>query len=350
MNTKRFLLAVMCMLLVLTAVIFGIVIARAGNMVSLLLGGFGANMAPGTTPSTPTLAPTAPPTEPPTTPPTEPPTEPTVPPTEPPHVHEMVVQRKVYANCTGYGYTMYACSCGKTEVGDFKDPLGHNLAAGYVVEPTCDKIGYTSHDCTRCNYFEQSNIVSAIGHAFAPAEENSVVPPSCEEDGYTLYICGNCQAERKQDIVPALGHSFGPFVDVDGDREATCTRDDCNVTVLESQLKITLHDHNAPYTIHEIHIGTDDVQTVYLFIIEDYRNSQDHDTNPLTFEWNKEQGLKISYGDKEVFLSDTQQGAVYYIDGIEPTLPTDPTEPVDPSEPTDSTDPTGDPDQSESNE
>ena len=343
MNTKRILLAVMCTLLVLTAVISGIVITKAGNMVSLLLGGFGANMAPGTTPSTPTLAPTAPPTEPPTAPPTEPPTEPTVPPTEPPHVHEMVVQRRVYATCTGYGYTMYACSCGKTEVGDFKDPLGHNLAAGYEVAPTCDKVGYTSRDCTRCNYFEQSNIVAATGHAFAPAEENAVVPPTCDADGYTLYICGTCQAERQQDIVPALGHSFGPFADVEVDREATCTRENCNVTVLESQLKITIHDAVDAHSSY-IHVGTDAVQTVYLFVINDYRT----EPTALEFGWDAAQGLKLSYDGKEVFVPTAQQGQVHYIDGIapqtpteptEPSEPTDPSEPIEPSEPTDTTEP-----------
>ena len=107
-------------------------------------------------------------------------------------------------------------------------------------------------------------------------------------------------------------------------------------------------------------MGTDAVQTVYLFVINDYRT----EPTALEFGWDAAQGLKLSYDGKEVFVPTAQQGQVYYIDGIAPQTPTEPSEPTDPSEPiepseptdttepsepTDTTEPSGTPEQSDSN-
>ena len=81
--------------------------------------------------------------------------------TEPGHVHEFVQIKTYSATCVSSGYTLYECSCGKPDIRDFKDPLGHKYGEYSVVAATCTTDGWTERTCSRCDNIEKTNIVTA---------------------------------------------------------------------------------------------------------------------------------------------------------------------------------------------
>ena len=142
--TKSIVFAVMCTLLVLVIVMSGIVFYRFSPMLESLRApadptGQTQTTAPSATnpPATQTTVPTETTSPPVTVAPTEP-TQITIP-TEPGHEHAFVKTRTVEPTCTSYGYTLYTCDCGKTEIPDdeFVNPVGHNYVAGDPVKATC---------------------------------------------------------------------------------------------------------------------------------------------------------------------------------------------------------------------
>lgn len=81
--------------------------------------------------------------------------------TEPGHVHEFVQIKTYSATCVSSGYTLYECSCGKPDIRDFKDPLGHKYGEYSVVAATCTTDGWTERTCSRCDNIEKTNIITA---------------------------------------------------------------------------------------------------------------------------------------------------------------------------------------------
>ena len=81
--------------------------------------------------------------------------------TEPGHVHEFVQIKTYSATCVSSGYTLYECSCGKPDIRDFKDPLGHKYGEYSVVAATCTTDGWTERTCSRCDNIEKTNIIAA---------------------------------------------------------------------------------------------------------------------------------------------------------------------------------------------
>lgn len=76
----------------------------------------------------------------------------------------------------------------------------HNFIAE-VVEPECEKEGYTLYTCTDCGATYKDNYVDALEHNFI---KNAVVKPTVENGGYTLYVCEHCDAEEKRDFTDKL--------------------------------------------------------------------------------------------------------------------------------------------------
>ena len=121
------------------------------------------------------------------------------------HVCEFVASEKVVApTCTEDGYTVYTCTCGKTENRDTVAATGHAYSEE-VTAPTCTEAGFTTHTCANCNDTYTDTEVAALGHAFSAG---TAVAPTCTAAGYTPYTCANCDAVENRDTVDALGHSY----------------------------------------------------------------------------------------------------------------------------------------------
>ena len=81
--------------------------------------------------------------------------------TEPGHEHNMVKGKTYKATCDMQGYTIYECACGKAEIQDLTDPLGHQYGQYTVVAATCAEDGWTERTCTRCDKVERTDVTTA---------------------------------------------------------------------------------------------------------------------------------------------------------------------------------------------
>lgn len=358
MNTKKILFIVMCAFLALTIIMTCIVVSRAVNMFQGFLAPANPTTENNTTATEETEA----------SKPTEEATLPTdaVGSTDPAHEHVMEVHETKHPSCTNSGWTIYKCECGKTEIDDFKDALGHSYGAGQVIAPTCTEKGFTRYECTRCDDVDIRNETAALGHKFdiieefeATCENNAYTvrkcshegcsesereealgtslgghkftvekaskPATCTEDGYILTGCSNkgCTAEDRK-VLSATGHSFGPWEDVSGNKQSACTNNGCTVVIKEDDLKITERFENEDHSHFIIEIGTDTIHRLADYDIVDNRDEAERTSNPLTFQVSA-QGLTVTYTDsdgnpKEVTLGFTDEDASLTIEGT-PTNP-----------------------------
>ena len=145
LTAKNVMLILMSVLLVLTVVMALITLGRVGNL--LQPSGKPSTNVPQANNSIP--APSG----------SEPSSNTIV--TEPGHEHEYVKTSTYNPNCLSSGYSLYECSCGKTDIRDFKDPYGHNYGEYTVIAATCTTDGWTQRKCSRCNDIEKTNIVAA---------------------------------------------------------------------------------------------------------------------------------------------------------------------------------------------
>lgn len=155
LTAKHIMFILMCTLLVLTIVLGCIVLSKVSGL--LQLGGAGT--------PTPSESSSVNSTPVPSTSETPPPSS-SEPETSAPHVHEFVKYKTVSAACDTQGYSMYSCECGKGDIRDFVDPLGHNYGDYTVVPATCTTDGWTERTCSRCKRIEKTNPVAA-GHSFS---------------------------------------------------------------------------------------------------------------------------------------------------------------------------------------
>ena len=80
------------------------------------------------------------------------------------HSYEAVVTAPT---CTAQGYTTYTCACGDSYVGDYVDPIDHNVVLQESEEATCDLNGYEYYACEYCGGQEYTIILEATGHSYA---------------------------------------------------------------------------------------------------------------------------------------------------------------------------------------
>ena len=154
LTAKHIMFILMCILLVLTIVMGAIVFNRVSGLVQLVMGVGSNNTA--TDPSSSVEIPSSS-----VTPPSSSEQETTA-----PHVHEFVVYKTISPACDTQGYTMYSCECGKNDIRDFVNPLGHNYGEETVVEATCETDGWTERTCSRCKQVKKENTVKAA-HKFS---------------------------------------------------------------------------------------------------------------------------------------------------------------------------------------
>lgn len=360
MNAKRIVFMIMCVMLVATVAVAGIVAWRVVD----LFGAFGV-LLNSTQDPTETFESTDTPTDPPTEPPTESPTEP---PTEPPHEHYWLANKIQKPSCETGGWTIYKCSCGETKVDGFKDSLGHDWDDGTVVAPTCEADGYTRHHCSRCERTEDRNLVNKLGHDMSVVQQlpatctedaktvtscantgcthkveeiitgsalghnwgpEQCQEPTCTEDGYILKECTNdgCKEEQKETL-PATGHSFSAWQDAaGGHKETTCSNENCGITVSSADLKIT-KQYSAETTHYIIEVGTDAVPAVLTYHVMDSRAEELRNSHPLALGYNPATGFSVTYekaaGGEETKMLDALQGGNVLIEDAPASTETQP--------------------------
>lgn len=188
LTTKQILFLLMCTLLILVIVMGTIVINRISGLFSRV---------DGSTPSTPAAEPSSssqtqessqiPSSSSQATIPTE------------THTHDLKKDQTISATCDSSGYTLYSCSCGKTDIRDFKDPLGHNYGPYTVVPATCEADGYTERVCSRCKKAEHTKPTTG-GHKFNQWQD---IPVSDGTPTQEQRTCNACQVTEIRSKNPA---------------------------------------------------------------------------------------------------------------------------------------------------
>ena len=126
------------------------------------------------------------------------------------------------------------------------EPLGHDLTVT-VVEPTCEKDGYTESVCARCGLSYRTNYVAAKGHSYVDV----VTAPTCESAGYTTHTCSVCGDSYVDAIVPATGHSYvdvvtAPTCEKGGYTTHTCSV--CGSSYVDAMTEALGHDYQTVVT------------------------------------------------------------------------------------------------------
>lgn len=357
MTAKRLMLILMSTLLVLVVVMCSLVVGEVKDILLAFsdVGGSSStteNSESRTEASTTeaTTEPTTLPTEEENTIPTE--TEPVE--TTEPHEHNYVKSKTTAAGCTSMGYTVYKCSCGKTDVRDFRDPLGHKYQEE-TVERTCEQDGCTLKTCVRCGDVQRENVKAALGHDYQFVKK---VDAACEQEGYDEYECSHCHDVKKQNIQPALNHDYGEWI-VTKDATDTapgewkhicknCQKEETEMFAAKGDLQIgsraQIEDMGQAWTHHRIQvgIGTNVAYTYDIYIGLETRN--------IDCKYDKEIGLTVTYtgadGSKVQKILPAYENTVLTVDSSGnvgnkvPTSVPDPTEPITPVEPTDPVTPT----------
>ncbi|MBR2293217.1 MAG: hypothetical protein IKA44_02765 [Clostridia bacterium] len=105
--------------------------------------------------------------------------------------------------CDKEGYTLHQCTqCAYQYKTDFTPPTGHTLSET-VFAPTCDKEGYTYSVCD-CGYAFRSDFTPPTGHVFS----EETVLPTCSAEGYVRKVCSVCQVCYETDLATPSGHTF----------------------------------------------------------------------------------------------------------------------------------------------
>ncbi|MBQ2634318.1 MAG: S-layer homology domain-containing protein [Oscillospiraceae bacterium] len=134
--------------------------------------------------------------------------------------------------CEKMGYTTHTCEdCGISYTDTLKDALGHDYVA-VVTEPTCAEMGCTTWTCSRCGKAYVGKYTDPTGHAW---DEGTVIAkPSCTGDGVKAFVCLAC-GEKRIEMIPATGHTPG--------EPAACT--DPQICVTCGAIIEKAHGHNV---------------------------------------------------------------------------------------------------------
>ena len=145
--------------------------------------------------------------------------------------------------CEKGGYTLHQCEdCSYSYIDAEKTALGHNIIEVEEVFPTCNNEGNSSGTkCSRCNDKNDYTIYPALGHDMIIDKK---VEPTCTTTGLTEGShCSRCNYEIAQEVIPALEHEYSDWVIVinpscnsEGKDEKTCIK--CG-NIIERDTRIT---------------------------------------------------------------------------------------------------------------
>ena len=144
--------------------------------------------------------------------------------------HDLLHHDAKTPTCTEIGWNEYdACTrCKYTTYSELPiDPNNHDLVHHDAQAATCTEIGWDEYDtCTRCDYTTYVEL-PALGHDY----QKTVVQPTCEKGGYTCYTCSRCEDTYTENPVKKLLHWYGEWMpNGDGTHSADCRREGCKHT------------------------------------------------------------------------------------------------------------------------
>lgn len=90
------------------------------------------------------------------------------------HQHKYSPAETVQASCTAEGYTVYACECGDSYIGDRVEKLEHRYEEIETVAPTEENEGYTIYVCQGCLETRHDNFVPALEEEIDAIQRNSI--------------------------------------------------------------------------------------------------------------------------------------------------------------------------------
>ena len=136
----------------------------------------------------------------------------------PDHVFMDIV---VEPTCEKWGFTLHVCTaegCDESYTTDYVPEIGHNHACE-VTHATCTEGGATIATCQDCGQVVVLAEQPAYGHDY----EVVVTAPTCTEQGFSTYTCRNCGDSYVADYVDATGeHNYNTEIER---KDATCTED-----------------------------------------------------------------------------------------------------------------------------
>ena len=125
------------------------------------------------------------------------------------HTCEFVAGETKAPTCTEDGYTVYTCSCGKTENRDVVTASGHTWTDATCVAPKTCSVCLTTEGEALGHNFVDGTCANGCGtteeHVCEFVASDKVVDPTCTDAGYTVYTC-TCGLTENRDHVDALGH------------------------------------------------------------------------------------------------------------------------------------------------
>ena len=144
--------------------------------------------------------------------------------------HSFSEHLKSEATCVSPAVWLRTCAdCGYQceTFGKETNPNNHDLVHHEAKAPTCTEIGWNEYDtCTRCDYTTYAEL-PALGHDY----QKTIVQPTCEKGGYTRYICARCEDSYTENPVKKLLHWYGEWTpNSDGTHSADCRREGCKHT------------------------------------------------------------------------------------------------------------------------
>ena len=147
-----------------------------------------------------------------------------------PDNHDLAHHDAKTPTCTEIGWDEYdACTrCDYTTYSELPvDSNNHDLVHHEAKTPTCTEIGWNEYDtCTRCDYTTYVEL-PALGHDY----QKTIVQPTCEKGGYTRYTCSRCEDTYTENPVKKLLHWYGEWSpNGDGTHSADCRREGCRHT------------------------------------------------------------------------------------------------------------------------
>lgn len=150
--------------------------------------------------------------------------------------------------CDKEGYTLHNCSlCDYFFKTDLTPPTGHILSKT-LSPPTCTDEGYTTFTCD-CGYTYQGEFSEPTGHDY----QETVILPTCKTEGYKLNRCSTCDHSYQSEICSVLEHAFvsrvtNPTCFRQGYTEHSCQT--CDLTYRSDPTPPSGHNLSTTYCLH----------------------------------------------------------------------------------------------------
>ena len=189
------------------------------------------------------------------------------------HTYVAVPDSTVEATCTVNGYSLEKCACGQEKKVNIVTAPGHNYQEINIyindIAPTCTtrSEGVTTKRCTVCNekdpsFTDVQKQFPALGHDIDHTDDYriSTVAATCTTAQHDVWQCTRCDYTEEANIGTALGHDYSVDKGVSSDatcctlekRTYECSRkgqDGCTGTPAQGEVTIERSIENT-YTAH----------------------------------------------------------------------------------------------------